>query len=151
MVDSLFQGFQGQSGTQNAIMSSSDYISNAQRSFNNIEEGFYISPAFLDKISIHVAKNFMDLPKIKVPLILGIWGGKGQVRRRGAAGGVGLGGRGGGGCGGVGVWGCVLGGGGVRQAGRWANNGQQTCLTVSTLMQYCAVPCYAVPLEASCA
>ena len=25
-----------------------------------------------------VAKNFMDLPKIKVPLILGIWGGKGQ-------------------------------------------------------------------------
>lgn len=40
--------------------------------------GFYISPAFLDKITIHVAKNFMDLPKIKVPLILGIWGGKGQ-------------------------------------------------------------------------
>jgi hypothetical protein len=105
----------------------------AQRKFNNIEEGFYISPAFLDKITIHVAKvggcclfrvhflcrpvptqcnvsppstphcaqttcghprqprakhpsppytpqpqNFMDLPKIKVPLILGIWGGKGQ-------------------------------------------------------------------------
>lgn len=23
-------------------------------------------------------QNFMDLPKIKVPLILGIWGGKGQ-------------------------------------------------------------------------
>jgi hypothetical protein len=42
--------------------------------------GFYISPAFLDKITIHIAKNFMDLPKIKVPLILGIWGGKGQVR-----------------------------------------------------------------------
>lgn len=40
---------------------------------NNIEDGFYISPAFLDKMSIHVAKNFMDLPKIKVPLILGIW------------------------------------------------------------------------------
>lgn len=50
----------------------------AQRNFNNIEDGFYISPAFLDKISIHVAKNFLDLPKIKVPLILGIWGGKGQ-------------------------------------------------------------------------
>jgi hypothetical protein len=42
------------------------------------QDGFYISPAFLDKLSIHVAKNFMDLPKIKVPLILGIWGGKGQ-------------------------------------------------------------------------
>ncbi len=38
----------------------------AARSFNNIEDGFYISPAFLDKLSIHVAKNFLDLPKIKV-------------------------------------------------------------------------------------
>lgn len=56
-----------------------DYLSQAAKSFNNIEEGFYISPAFLDKLTIHVAKNFMDLPKIKVPLILGIWGGKGQV------------------------------------------------------------------------
>jgi hypothetical protein len=50
----------------------------AARNFNNIEDGFYISPAFLDKISIHVSKNFLDLPKIKIPLILGIWGGKGQ-------------------------------------------------------------------------
>jgi len=78
MVDELFQGFGGQGGTQNAIMSSSDYISQAQKNYNNIEDGFYISPSFLDKITIHVAKNFMDLPKIKVPLILGIWGGKGQ-------------------------------------------------------------------------
>merc|ERR1711871_1730296 len=37
-----------------------------------------ISPEFLDKFTIHVAKNFMNLPKIKIPLILGIWGGKGQ-------------------------------------------------------------------------
>jgi len=36
------------------------------------------SPAFLDKITVHIAKNFLELPKIKVPLILGIWGGKGQ-------------------------------------------------------------------------
>jgi hypothetical protein len=83
MVDSLFQGYAGTSGTQNAIMSSQEYLSTAQRNFNNIEEGFYISPAFLDKLSIHIAKNFMDLPKIKVPLILGIWGGKGQVRHGG--------------------------------------------------------------------
>jgi hypothetical protein len=81
MVDELFQGWGGQAGTANAIMSSNDYISQAQRSLGNIEDGFYISPAFLDKLSIHIAKNFMDLPKIKVPLILGIWGGKGQVRR----------------------------------------------------------------------
>lgn len=39
---------------------------------------FCSSPAFLDKLTVHVAKNFLELPKIKVPLILGIWGGKGQ-------------------------------------------------------------------------
>ncbi|WIA43880.1 hypothetical protein OEZ86_010292 [Tetradesmus obliquus] len=78
MVDELFQGWGGTGGTANAIMNSSDYLSQAAKTFNNIEDGFYISPAFLDKITIHVAKNFMDLPKIKVPLILGIWGGKGQ-------------------------------------------------------------------------
>ena len=50
---------------------SQEYLSQAARTLNNIEDGFYISPAFLDKISIHVAKNFLDLPKIKVPLILG--------------------------------------------------------------------------------
>jgi len=43
-------------GTHNAVLSSSEYLSQAQRKFNNIEEGFYISPAFLDKITIHVAK-----------------------------------------------------------------------------------------------
>jgi hypothetical protein len=79
MVDDLFQGGFGQGGTHNAVLSSADYLSNARRDFNNVEDGFYISPSFLDKMAIHVAKNFMDLPKIKVPLILGIWGGKGQV------------------------------------------------------------------------
>jgi hypothetical protein len=79
MVDSLFQGGgAGMDGTHNSILSSAEYLSNAARSFNNIEDGFYISIAFLDKIAIHVAKNYLDLPKIKVPLILGIWGGKGQ-------------------------------------------------------------------------
>ncbi|CAL5225648.1 g8505 [Coccomyxa viridis] len=79
MVDSLYQGaVTSGNSTHSAIMSSSEYLSQARRDLNNIEDGFYISPAFLDKISIHVAKNFLDLPKIKVPLILGIWGGKGQ-------------------------------------------------------------------------
>lgn len=81
MVDSVFQGGFGQGGTHNAILSSTDYINAAQRSYSNIEDGYYIAPAFLDKLTIHVAKNFMDLPKIKVPLILGIWGGKGQGNR----------------------------------------------------------------------
>lgn len=72
MVDSLFQGKQvGVGGTHNSILTSTDYLSNAARTLNNIEDGFYISPSFLDKLSIHVAKNFLDLPKIKVPLILG--------------------------------------------------------------------------------
>merc|ERR1719217_135613 len=29
-------------------------------------------------MTVHIAKNFMELPKIKIPLILGIWGGKGK-------------------------------------------------------------------------
>jgi len=78
MVDALFQGAQGLDGTHNAVLSSTDYIKTSMRSFGNIEEGYYIAPAFLDKLTIHIAKNFMELPKIKVPLILGIWGGKGQ-------------------------------------------------------------------------
>jgi hypothetical protein len=78
MVDSLFQHNSAGGGTHQVTLSSEEYLSNAQRSMNNIEDGFYISPAFLDKLTVHVAKNFLDLPKIKVPLILGIWGGKGQ-------------------------------------------------------------------------
>jgi hypothetical protein len=43
-------------GTHNAVLTSTDYLSQAARNFNNIEDGFYISPAFLDKITIHIAK-----------------------------------------------------------------------------------------------
>ena len=70
-VDSVYQGQQGTGGTHNAVLSSSEYLSNSAKNLNNIEDGYYIAPAFLDKLSIHVAKNFLDLPKIKVPLILG--------------------------------------------------------------------------------
>nr|AHL24664.1 ribulose-1,5-bisphosphate carboxylase/oxygenase activase small isoform [Pinus massoniana] len=78
-VDSLFQAPMG-SGTHNAIMSSYDYISTAQRTYSldNMMDGYYIAPAFMDKLVVHISKNFMNLPNIKVPLILGIWGGKGQ-------------------------------------------------------------------------
>merc|ERR1719359_1884955 len=65
-------------GAHNAIMVGSDYQSDGLKNLSNIEDGYYISPEFLDKFTIHVAKNFLKLPKIKVPLILGIWGGKGQ-------------------------------------------------------------------------
>eukprot|EP00249_Psilotum_nudum_P017743 c26469_g1_i1 orf=360-1805(+) len=79
MVDSLFQGAVGV-GTQNPVMSSWEYISTGQRTykFDNTVDGYYIAPAFMEKLLIHISKNFMDLPNIKVPLILGIWGGKGQ-------------------------------------------------------------------------
>eukprot|EP01026_Neomeris_dumetosa_P081916 TRINITY_DN928_c1_g1_i1.p2 TRINITY_DN928_c1_g1~~TRINITY_DN928_c1_g1_i1.p2 ORF type:complete len:444 (-),score=72.81 TRINITY_DN928_c1_g1_i1:577-1908(-) len=79
MVDSLFQGAGiGAGGTHNAVLSTEEYLSAAQRSLGNIADGFYISPSFMDKMTIHIAKNFLDIPKIKVPLILGVWGGKGQ-------------------------------------------------------------------------
>ncbi|MGB7412657.1 MAG: AAA family ATPase [Thermosynechococcaceae cyanobacterium] len=39
---------------------------------------YYISPRFLDKLAVHITKNFMDLPGVKVPLILGIHGRKGE-------------------------------------------------------------------------
>jgi len=39
---------------------------------------YYISPRFLDKFAVHFAKNFMQLPNVNVPLILGIHGGKGE-------------------------------------------------------------------------
>jgi len=78
MVDSLYQGSQGMGGTHNAVLSSTEYLTTSKRSFSNIEDGFYISPEFIDKMTVHIAKNFMELPKIRIPLILGIWGGKGQ-------------------------------------------------------------------------
>jgi hypothetical protein len=60
-------------------MQGSDYVSDGFKDLSNMtDEGYYISKSYMDKITVHVAKNFMDLPKIKVPLILGIWGGKGQ-------------------------------------------------------------------------
>ena len=79
MVDTLFQAPMGD-GTHHAVMSSYEYISTGLRQYNldNNMDGFYIAPAFMDKLVVHISKNFMTLPNIKVPLILGIWGGKGQ-------------------------------------------------------------------------
>ncbi|KAG4953371.1 hypothetical protein AAZX31_14G064900 [Glycine max] len=79
MVDSLFQAPQ-ETGTHYAVMSSFEYLSTGLKQYNldNNMDGFYIAPAFMDKLVVHITKNFMTLPNIKVPLILGIWGGKGQ-------------------------------------------------------------------------
>ncbi|KAK7285194.1 hypothetical protein RJT34_19955 [Clitoria ternatea] len=77
MVDSLFQAPMD-AGTHYAVMSSYEYLSTGLRQLDNKVGGFYIAPAFMDKLVVHITKNFMTLPNIKVPLILGIWGGKGQ-------------------------------------------------------------------------
>jgi len=39
---------------------------------------YYISPRFLNKLAIHITKNFLNLPNVKVPLILGVHGRKGE-------------------------------------------------------------------------
>jgi ribulose bisphosphate carboxylase small subunit len=39
---------------------------------------YYISPRFLDKLSVHITKNYLTLPNVKVPLILGVHGRKGE-------------------------------------------------------------------------
>lgn len=39
---------------------------------------YYLSPRYLDKIALHVTKNYLNLPKVPVPLILGIHGKKGE-------------------------------------------------------------------------
>ncbi|AES87098.1 putative ATPase, AAA-type, core, P-loop containing nucleoside triphosphate hydrolase [Medicago truncatula] len=78
-VDSVFQAPMD-AGTHYAVMSSYDYISTGLRQYNmdNTVDGLYIAPAFMDKLVVHITKNFLNLPNIKIPLILGIWGGKGQ-------------------------------------------------------------------------
>jgi hypothetical protein len=67
MVDSLFQAPMG-TGTHYAVMSSYEYISTGLRQYNldNNVDGFYIAPAFMDKLVVHITKNFMSLPNIKV-------------------------------------------------------------------------------------
>ncbi|MDA0865438.1 MAG: AAA family ATPase, partial [Cyanobacteria bacterium] len=39
---------------------------------------YYISPRFLDKLAIHITKNYLDLPGVRVPVILGVHGRKGE-------------------------------------------------------------------------
>jgi hypothetical protein len=53
------------------------------RSFNHLVGDYYIAPAFLEQVAMHITKNYLIAMgaldgSAKVPLILGIWGGKGQ-------------------------------------------------------------------------
>jgi len=51
------------------------------RSLDNIVGEYYIAPRFLETVALHIAKNiFCDQGSLnsRVPLVLGIWGAKGQ-------------------------------------------------------------------------
>lgn len=39
---------------------------------------YYVSPRFLDKLAVHITKNFLNLSGVRVPLILGIHGRRGE-------------------------------------------------------------------------
>ncbi|MEM8544874.1 MAG: ribulose bisphosphate carboxylase small subunit [Cyanobacteria bacterium P01_H01_bin.119] len=39
---------------------------------------YYIAPRFLDTLAIHLTKNYLSLPQVRVPLILGVHGRKGE-------------------------------------------------------------------------
>jgi hypothetical protein len=39
---------------------------------------YYIAPRFLDKLAIHITKNYLKIPSVRVPLILGVHGRKGE-------------------------------------------------------------------------
>ncbi|OVA00910.1 ATPase [Macleaya cordata] len=54
-----------------------DYRQKVTRSFEYLKGDYYIAPVFL--VICHIVKNYIaHLLNTKVPLILGIWGGKGQ-------------------------------------------------------------------------
>ncbi|XP_027340040.1 ribulose bisphosphate carboxylase/oxygenase activase, chloroplastic isoform X3 [Abrus precatorius] len=56
-----------------------DYRQKVTRSFQYLQGDYYIAPLFMDKVVCHIVKNYLaHLLNTKVPLILGIWGGKGQ-------------------------------------------------------------------------
>ena len=39
---------------------------------------YYVSPRFLNKLAVHITKNYLDSEQVKVPLILGVHGRKGE-------------------------------------------------------------------------
>ncbi|GLC43680.1 hypothetical protein PLESTM_001503900 [Pleodorina starrii] len=79
-IDSLFAGevLGHKSDIADGTLRAYDF-----RTFNNIVGDYYVAPAFLEKVALHMAKNYLyDLgaigSNVRVPLILGIWGEKGM-------------------------------------------------------------------------
>ena len=49
------------------------------RTFNNIVGDYYVSPRYMERVALHLCKNALASQlAVNVPLIMGIWGGKGQ-------------------------------------------------------------------------
>jgi hypothetical protein len=76
MIDDLFVGkFMG----KQADIASGELRPNERRTLEHIRGDYYVPPAFMDAVSLHLVKNILaeagQLPG--VPLILGIWGAKG--------------------------------------------------------------------------
>ena len=71
-------------GAESDIASGKYRYKDAVREFGNLANSrFYVSPRFLDRVALHVVKNILaDTEKggvtENVPLILGVWGAKGQ-------------------------------------------------------------------------
>ncbi|KAK4735764.1 hypothetical protein R3W88_010025 [Solanum pinnatisectum] len=75
VIDSLFAG--NFLGKDSDIVF--DYRQKVTRSFQYLQGDYYIAPVFLDKVVCHIVKNYIShVLNAKVPLILGVWGGKGQ-------------------------------------------------------------------------
>ena len=52
--------------------------SKIQNPKSKFDMSYYISPRFLDKIAVHITKNYLDIPGVRVPIILGVHGRKGE-------------------------------------------------------------------------
>ncbi len=39
---------------------------------------YYLSPRFIEKLAVHITKNYLNLPEVKIPLLLGVHGRKGE-------------------------------------------------------------------------
>ncbi len=52
--------------------------SKIQNPKSKVDMSYYISPRFLDKIAVHITKNYLDIPGVRVPIILGVHGRKGE-------------------------------------------------------------------------
>ena len=80
-LDSLFVG--NTLGHRSDIADGSLREDDHRRTFNNLVGDYYVAPSFMDAVALHVTKNALVEvggldDKAVVPLILGIWGGKGQ-------------------------------------------------------------------------